>query len=161
MSLTRSQIMARVRSSGNESTEGKFALLLRAARLTGWRRSRPLFGSPDYVFPKAKLAIFVDGCFWHGCPRCYRAPKSNVPYWRLKIERNRTRDLQVKKELRKRGWAVLRFWECQLKDAERVSLRVQKALAARVPHGKSANSARTCSLVIGRPAVATACAPFL
>jgi hypothetical protein len=70
----------------------------------------------------------VDGCFWHGCPKCYRAPASNVRYWRAKIDRNRARDLRVRRELRKRGWAVLRLWECQLKEAAQ-TLRIQKMLA--------------------------------
>ncbi len=108
----------------------RLVCLLKASRLTGWRRHQPVFGKPDFVFPEAKLAVFVDGCFWHGCPKCYRRPKSNVPYWRSKIKRNRKRDLQVRRELRKQGWAVLRFWECQLKDAAKVSLRIRKALAS-------------------------------
>jgi len=85
-------------------------------------------GSPDFCFPSDKLALFVDGCFWHGCPTCYRPPKSNVPYWRLKIERNRKRDLKVKRELRKLGWTILRFWECQLTDAAKISMQIRKSL---------------------------------
>jgi DNA mismatch endonuclease (patch repair protein) len=104
-------------------------LIFRQNGVTGWRRNRPIVGKPDFVFPKAKVAVFVDGCFWHGCPKCYRAPKSNVPYWRLKIERNRKRDLKVNRELRKRGWVVLRFWECRLQDGPKVSLRIQRTLA--------------------------------
>ncbi|HOX58137.1 MAG TPA: very short patch repair endonuclease [Candidatus Paceibacterota bacterium] len=128
MAMTRSQIMARVRSRGNESTELNLIKILRSAGLRGWRRHWPVFGSPDFAFPKARLAVFVDGCFWHGCPKCYRAPASNVPYWRQKIERNRKRDLRVKGELRKRGWTVMRFWECQLRKAGRITNRIRTAL---------------------------------
>jgi len=124
----RSQVMARIRSSGNKDTEIRLISVLRANRLTGWRRRWPIFGRPDFVFPKIKVAVFVDGCFWHGCPKCYRAPKTNGPYWRLKIARNRKRDLKVKGELRKQGWIVLRFWECHLKDSVRIATRIRKAV---------------------------------
>jgi DNA mismatch endonuclease (patch repair protein) len=124
----RSEIMAKIKGAGNRSTEVRFTIILKTHRITGWRRHWKLLGKPDFVFPKARLAIFVDGCFWHGCPRCYRAPASNAPFWRLKFERNRMRDLKVKKELRKRGCIVLRFWECELKDATKVSRQIQRAL---------------------------------
>lgn len=124
----RSEVMARIRSAGNKATELRLVSILRAGGLKGWRRHVPVFGKPDFVFPKSKLAVFVDGCFWHGCPRCYHAPASNARYWRSKIERNRKRDSKVKAGLRKRGWTVLRLWECQLEDAAKISCRIQKAL---------------------------------
>lgn len=128
----RSQVMARIQSSGNKATELRLIVILRASGLKGWRRHSPLFGKPDFVFPNSKLAVFVDGCFWHGCPKCYHAPKSNAPYWASKIKRNRGRDLKVNRELRRRGWSVMRFWECELTEkAISVIGRLRKALNAR------------------------------
>jgi len=125
----RSRTMASVRSRCNKSTEIRLVSILRKAHFVGWRRRNSrLPGRPDFVFPKTKLAIFVDGCFWHGCPRCYRQPSSNVAYWRSKIDRNRKRDLAVTRALCKLGWKVLRIWECQLKDAIRIVRRIRRGL---------------------------------
>lgn len=68
-------------------------------------------GKPDFVFREQKLAVFVDGCFWHGCPRCYRAPKSNKEYWGSKVTRNRERDRRVVESLECEGWKTVRIWE--------------------------------------------------
>lgn len=108
--------MSQIRSKGNISTEIKMIHLLKVNRISGWRRHFRIIGNPDFVFPKAKLAIFIDGCFWHGCPKCYTKPKSNTKYWQIKIERNIKRDKIVIKELKKRGWKVLRIWEHSLKS---------------------------------------------
>ncbi|REJ76047.1 MAG: very short patch repair endonuclease [Acidobacteria bacterium] len=116
----RSRIMAQVKSKGNASTEAKIASLFRANKVTGWRRHLPLPGKPDFAFPKAKLAVFLDGCFWHGCPNCYRAPKSSKAYWKDKLSRNKARDKRVTEELEEKGWRVMRFWECELKDGDRI-----------------------------------------
>lgn len=116
----RSRIMAQVRSKGNKSTELKVVRLLRQHRITGWRRHLPLAGRPDFAFPKAKIAVFIDGCFWHGCPRCYREPKSSVEYWQGKVARNKERDTKVSMELKGKGWRVLRVWECELKNPARM-----------------------------------------
>jgi DNA mismatch endonuclease, patch repair protein len=124
----RSRVMARVRSRGNKSTELRLLAILKAKGLKGWRRNYPAFGKPDFAYQAEKLAVFVDGCFWHGCPKCFRAPKSNIPYWRRKIERNRKRDIKVKRILMKRAWKVLRLWECELNGAEKVALRIKKVL---------------------------------
>jgi DNA mismatch endonuclease, patch repair protein len=122
----RSEIMARVRSSGNASTELKALQILRRGAVTGWRRHFPIFGSPDFAFPKAHLALFIDGCFWHGCPRCYRAPKSARVFWRQKLSKNKKRDLKVSRQLRKDGWKVVRVWECQLKSPAHLLRLLQK-----------------------------------
>src|ERR1039458_2367300 len=122
----RSEIMAAVRGRGNASTELKTMNLLRENKITGWRRHLPIFGRPDFAFPKARVALFVDGCFWHGCPRCYRAPQSSKAYWRAKIRRNMRRDLRVSRKLRKSGWKVLRVRECQLKKPNRFLNQLQK-----------------------------------
>jgi DNA mismatch endonuclease (patch repair protein) len=73
--------MARVRSRGNKATELKLVSFLRSEGMVGWRRHLPLPGKPDFAFPKQKVAVFVDGCFWHGCPKCYTRPKSNLKFW--------------------------------------------------------------------------------
>lgn len=72
-------------------------------------------GRPDFVFDCAGLAVFVDGCYWHGCPRCYRAPEQNSLYWQAKIARNHKRDQHVSARLRRQGWSVIRIWEHTLK----------------------------------------------
>lgn len=110
----RSRIMAAVKSRGNRSTELKLIELLRAAGITGWRRHQQLIGKPDFLWRKQRVALFVDGCFWHGCPLHARIPKSRLEFWVPKLERNRLRDRQVTNELRKEGWRVLRLWECSL-----------------------------------------------
>jgi DNA mismatch endonuclease (patch repair protein) len=110
----RSQLMSRIRSHGNAATELRLVCLLKNFGVTGWRRNQKIFGKPDFVFPKLKLAVFVDGCFWHGCPRCYGTPKSNRAFWKNKICRNRERDRLVTRTLRSRGWRVVRIWEHDL-----------------------------------------------
>lgn len=72
-------------------------------------------GKPDFIFPKLKLAVFVDGCFWHGCPKHATWPKSRAAFWAAKLTGNKARDRRVNRELRKRGWKVLRIWEHELK----------------------------------------------
>ena len=115
----RSAVMARVRSHGNVSTEVRTIGLLRAAGITGWRRNSRIFGKPDFVFQKSRVAVFVDGCFWHGCPRCKRVPASSVSFWRTKIQRNVKRDEKVSRQLRREGWRVIRIRECRLNTPSR------------------------------------------
>ncbi len=125
----RSQVMAAIRSNGNKATELKLASILRAHGITGWRRHQPLPGKPDFVFRRERLAIFVDGCFWHGCPKHGRKPESNQNYWNKKLARNRSRDLKVCRELRKNHWGVLRFWEHTLTSEYVVVQRLRAVLA--------------------------------
>ena len=128
----RSQLMSLIRSKGNTSTEQRLAVLLRKFRITGWRRHLDLPGRPDFTFPDQRLCIFVHGCFWHGCPSCYRKPRTNSSFWAEKVRRNRARDLRVVRELRARGWRTLSIWECSLRGASgvRALRRVTRALAA-------------------------------
>ena len=112
----RSHNMASIRSKGNATTERAFVRVLRKARICGWRRHVGLPGKPDFVFRQNRIAVFVDGCFWHGCPRCYRLPEDNRPYWREKVRSNRLRDRRNARRLRTKGWKVLRFWEHTLRD---------------------------------------------
>lgn len=117
----RSRIMSAIRAKDTETTEKVMARLLRRDHIIGWRRQWVVIGKPDFAWPKEKVALFVDGCFWHGCPRCYKAPQSNSDYWREKILRNKARDRKVSRALRGHGWIVLRVWECRVSDARTVS----------------------------------------
>jgi DNA mismatch endonuclease (patch repair protein) len=138
----RSEVMSRIRSRGNKDTELALAKVFRKNKITGWRRhveirkvesgkaktkcgarggpgrrpTRPTVFKvrPDFVFPKLKLAVFVDGCFWHGCPRHATRPKNNRAFWDKKLSGNRTRDALVTRTLRSAGWRVVRVWECRL-----------------------------------------------
>ena len=110
----RSAVMAAVRSHGNRGTELRLIAIFRSHKITGWRRHHVIFGKPDFVFPKLKLAVFVDGCFWHGCPLHGTKPATNAKFWHAKIARNQARDRLVTRALRARGWRVLRIWEHEL-----------------------------------------------
>lgn len=110
----RSAVMARIRSRGNRDTELKMIALLRTYRLTGWRRGLALPGKPDFVWRRERVALFVDGCFWHGCPRHGRTPSSRQDYWAPKLARNARRDRKVSRTLSVAGWKVVRVWECAL-----------------------------------------------
>lgn len=110
----RSLVMSRIRGRGNKDTEIVLAALLRRNRIVGWRRHHAIFGRPDFVFAKLRLAIFVDGCFWHGCPRHATQPKNNAAFWMKKLAGNRARDRLVSRTLRAKGWRVMRIWEHDL-----------------------------------------------
>ena len=112
----RSYTMSRIRSSGNETTEKRFVALLKSAGIKGWRRHAKLAGRPDFIFPRARVAVFLDGCFWHGCPRCCRTPKTNPAYWTDKIRKNALRDREVSSSLRSAGWRVVRLWEHSIRE---------------------------------------------
>lgn len=110
----RSKIMRAIRSKGNETTEVATIRLFREYKIIGWRRNQALLGKPDFVFPKSRLVVFVDGCFWHG-HTCLK-PRDSLKkgFWKEKIERNQARDEKVNKALRKDGWKVVRIWECEI-----------------------------------------------
>lgn len=124
----RSRIMSAIRGKGNKSTELRLISVMRTYGISGWRRNQLLPGRPDFAFPSSQLAIFVDGCFWHGCPKCYKEPKQNVAFWREKIRRNVARDKRNSRQLRKLGWSVLRIREHSLNDGERIAHRIGRAL---------------------------------
>lgn len=125
----RSYTMSRIRSSGNASTELLLMQIFRKTGITGWRREAALVGKPDFVFPKERIAVFADGCFWHGCSRCFKAPKSSRAYWKKKIDGNILRDKQVNTELRTSGWRVLRIWEHSIREKPSyVAYRVFRAV---------------------------------
>ena len=156
----RSEVMSRIRSRGNKGTELALVRLLRLHHITGWRRQvalsirssrghetqtdgrqrgKPVRASsrrllrvrPDFVFPKRRLAVFVDGCFWHGCPKHGTQPAHNRAFWRRKFTANKTRDRLVTRTLRRRGWRVLRIWEHELtrKNQARLLRRIRRALS--------------------------------
>lgn len=127
----RSEIMASVKSEGNRSTEITFVRILRNNHITGWRCQPRLFGKPDFVFRRERVAVFIDGCFWHGCPLCYRRPKSSRKYWDAKVHANMARDKRVTNTLRRHGWSVLRIWEHELKQPEKVIPRIEAKLNIR------------------------------
>ena len=126
----RSEIMSHVHSKGNKSTEMCLITLFKQSGITGWRRNYPVKGHPDFVFPKQKVAIFVDGCFWHGHDCRNTRPKGNEEYWVKKRERNIKHDREVTAMFEKRNWIVLRIWECELKKKNQASTlcRIQAAL---------------------------------
>lgn len=125
----RSEIMRAVRSRGNKVTELVLVHLLHQHKIIGWRRHATLIGNPDFVFAKRKLALFVDGCFWHGCPKHCRMPKGNRLYWNEKIASNKARDQHVTRTLRRMGWRVMRIWEHELAHKNEARY-VEKVLAA-------------------------------
>lgn len=138
----RSEVMARIKGRGNERTEIAFVSLLRRGGITGWRRHRPISLDtvrtraarrpsvrPDFVFPAIKLAVFIDGCFWHGCATHGVRPATNEKFWKEKIEGNMRRDRRVARSLRRQGWSVLRIWEHELRTTERALVRLQRAIA--------------------------------
>ncbi|WCJ58255.1 very short patch repair endonuclease [Fontisphaera persica] len=108
--------MSRIRSCENATTEIRLIQLFRIHKIKGWRRNQRLPGKPDFVFPKSRLAVFVDGCFWHGCPRCYRRPLSNQQYWDAKILRNRQRDVDVKRCLKNSAGVLFVFGHTSLRS---------------------------------------------
>ena len=108
----RSHNMSRVRSSKTKP-ELRIRKLMHGLGFT--YQPKNIFGKPDYARRKNKLALFIDGCFWHACPTHYSCPSSNVSFWKVKIAANRKRDLKVNRALRKDGWKVIRIWEHDLR----------------------------------------------
>lgn len=124
--------MASVRGRGNKSTEERLAHQFRRMGIKGWRRHLPLPGSPDFAFPKSRLAIFCDGCFWHGCPKHATFPTTRRTFWLRKFADNKARDSRVNLELRQSGWRVMRIWEHDLaKRPEWCALKVGMTLDPR------------------------------
>jgi DNA mismatch endonuclease, patch repair protein len=127
----RSAVMSRVRGRGNKATEIKLLKLFRRNRIVGWRRRTQLFGSPDFVFPLQRVAVFVDGCFWHSCPEHATQPATNEAFWVAKLTRNKLRDHLVTRTLKQQGWLVLRVWQHELKldNQDRCIARIRRALS--------------------------------
>jgi len=128
----RSKVMSRIRGHGNKDTELALICIFRKQHITGWRRHQSVFGKPDFVFPKLKFAVFVDGCFWHSCPLHSNKPRNNAEFWEKKLTSNKLRDQLVTRTLRKAGWRVIRIWEHELtkKNEPRLVRRIQRFLMA-------------------------------
>lgn len=126
----RSSAMRKIKNK-NTSPETALRLLIRKLGFSGYRLHRKnLPGRPDVAWIRRKLAIFVNGCFWHGhdCKRGSRVPKTNTEYWKNKIEKNRHRDLLHIQQLKEQGWGVLVVWECELKDQIAVTEKLKHFL---------------------------------
>jgi DNA mismatch endonuclease (patch repair protein) len=129
----RSLQMSRVRSKGNRSTEVRLRMELVRSGIKGWElHPRNVVGAPDFWFAAKGVAVFVDGCFWHGCKTCLRMPKGNRTYWEAKIARNIARDSEVTSALSRNGISVIRIWEHEVRpkmNLKKAVLRIERALA--------------------------------
>jgi DNA mismatch endonuclease, patch repair protein len=126
----RSARMARVRARDTQP-ELFVASLLRRCRFAFVQHSAELPGRPDFVFPRRRKVVFVHGCFWHQHPRCGRRPKTRQDFWLPKLRSNRQRDLDVQRELQRKGWKCLVLWECELRDPSNVAARLKDFLKPR------------------------------
>ena len=112
----RSRAMRAIKGSNNRTTELRFRLALVRSGVRDWKvRPKGVSGNPDFWFERQRVAVFVDGCFWHGCPDCHRVPKSNIDFWVAKIARNKQKDATTTLRLEEDGITVVRFWEHELK----------------------------------------------
>ena len=118
----RSIIMRNIKSKGNKSTEMSLIGIFHEQGIKGWRRGYPVTGHPDFVFLSKRVAVFVDGCFWHGHNCRNTCPKENEDFWSKKIRGNIERDIAITKKFENRGWKVVRIWECELKKKNRPAL---------------------------------------
>ncbi len=120
-----SERMRRVRTK-RTAVENRARSVLRLEKVKYKGNVKTLPGSPDLVLTEFDLAIFVNGCFWHGCPRCYTSPKHNKKWWEKKISNNQRRDRRVARKLREQGFAVLNLWEHD--NNERMRIRIRGAI---------------------------------
>ncbi|MCH5321846.1 MAG: DNA mismatch endonuclease Vsr [Eubacterium sp.] len=118
----RSAIMSAVHSKKNKSTELKLIELFKKNNIQGWRRNYNVKGHPDFVFLDKKVAVFVDGCFWHGHDCRNTRPADNADYWQKKRERNVLHDKEITDLFQSRGWTVIRIWECELQKKNNLIL---------------------------------------
>lgn len=118
----RSEIMSHIRSKNNKSTELKLIKIFKEYGITGWRRNYNVKGHPDFVFLKKKIAVFVDGCFWHGHKCQKHKPEDNSEYWQKKIKYNKSHDRKINELFKIRDWTVIRIWECELKECNKRKL---------------------------------------
>ena len=128
----RSMTMSKIRGKGNKTTEVRFRFALVRAGIKGWKlHPKGLHGSPDIYFPESNLAIFLDGCFWHGCPICGHVPKTRSEFWKAKFNKTKTRDKNTNHRLANMGITVLRFWEHEISSQlnmciDKVSTHIKK-----------------------------------
>ena len=128
----RSTVMKAVKSRNTKTTELKMMEIFKEFHIVGWRRTVPLIGKPDFVFPKKIVVVFVDGCFWHGHDCRNVTPSDNADFWNAKRVYNKKHDELVTKTLEEKNWAVIRIWECELKKKNRAVLleKLSKLLCA-------------------------------
>jgi DNA mismatch endonuclease (patch repair protein) len=128
--------MSAIRSKGNKTTELVVRMALVRAKISGWEMHPfDIKGTPDFYFRTRRVAIFVDGCFWHGCERCGHTPRTRSEFWAAKFERNHSRDLANVAALTQAKIKVLRVWEHQLKTPEGI-VEVIRETKAIVKHSK-------------------------
>lgn len=120
--------MSKIRSSNTKPER-----LLKSALKGSYLRYQPkVYGKPDFASKVKKVAIFVDGCFWHKCPICYRQPQSNTGYWISKVEYNTHRDKKIVRILRKKGWKVCRVWEHEVRtNSKQIANKMSQILHLR------------------------------
>ncbi len=115
----RSQVMKAVKSKNTKTTEMKIIQIFKELGIKGWRRTYPLIGKPDFVFPRKRIIVFVDGCFWHGHDCRNVTPSANADFWNAKRLYNKEHDALVTETLQQKNWTVIRIWECELKKKNR------------------------------------------
>lgn len=128
----RRKTMQAVKGKGTRLEKRLFSVLM-GIRVKGWQKNvDKIIGKPDAAFTMERVAIFIDGCFWHGCPECKRKlPQTNRMYWKRKIERNNVLAKSYNRQLRADGWTVIRIWEHELNgpaDTLRVKTRLLRSL---------------------------------
>ena len=119
----RSKVMKAVKSKDTKTTELKMIQIFKELKISGWRRTYPLIGKPDFVFPQERIIVFVDGCFWHGHDCRNVTPKENSDFWDKKRAYNKEHDEEITKRLIAKGWQVVRIWECELNKKNREQLK--------------------------------------
>lgn len=118
----RSEIMRAIKNKNTKTTELAMIGIFKELHITGWRRTYSMVGKPDFVFPKKRVVVFIDGCFWHGHNCRNLTPVTNSDFWNKKREYNQRHDASVTTMLRAKRWVVIRIWECELKKKNRKSL---------------------------------------
>jgi DNA mismatch endonuclease (patch repair protein) len=124
----RSKVMSSVRSKNTKLEQSLFEMLINVGLSNFSTHVKYLPGKPDIVFTEEKVIVFVDSCFWHGCPKHLRMPASNIDYWQTKLKNNKKRDRVQRKELREQGWKVLRIWEHDLKNTNSIIAKISRSL---------------------------------
>ena len=148
----RSEIMSKVKSSGNKSTEMRLIQIFHTFGISGWKRNYKVKGHPDFVFLQSRIAVFVDGCFWHGHDCRNTVPANNAVYWNKKREKNMQHDAEITTLFEKRGWTVIRVWECELakkkydvlKKKLEPLMHFQTEPATAISEDKSDGSSKVC-----------------
>lgn len=125
----RSSIMRAVKSKNPKSTELALIKLFKENHIIGWRHSYSVKGHPDFVFLEKRIAIFVDGCFWHGHDCRNTRPADNSEYWAQKRARNMQHDKEITQLFKRRGWTVIRIWECELRK-KNIAQTLQRIMTA-------------------------------